>query len=302
MTELEAFLTALYDSFSDAEMQALQHGQARLAQLLGAESVPADASVPVYHATDVEVTLQVGLQTEETEDGLEMYVEESPKEEASTLAFTIELFDLVDRQDLDDLDLDDLRPDAGEASSREVDSEERPESGSKQSGATDEAPPVTVVDGIGPAYAERLQAQGIETLADLVERSPEDVAAAVGGEQADLPVDRTRDWLDQARGLVAMLSEREGEQPVELVDGIGPTFGRRLRENGIEELSDLVAAAPEEIAEIVSTEEVTISPARIDDWLDQAERQLEALDTLEDSDDVADESTSDSTDDTGTAQ
>ncbi|MFC6989816.1 hypothetical protein ACFQJD_15930 [Haloplanus sp. GCM10025708] len=74
-----------------------------------------------------------------------------------------------------------------------------------------------------------------------------------------------------------MLADYEGELPVELVDGIGPTFGSRLRENGIEELSQLVERSPDELAEITSTERVSVSPERTATWLEEANERLRAL-------------------------
>ena len=72
MTELTAFLASVYDSFSEAEMQALQHGRTRLADLLESGAVPENVAVPVYHASEVQVTLDVGLVAEETDDGMEV--------------------------------------------------------------------------------------------------------------------------------------------------------------------------------------------------------------------------------------
>ena len=52
MTELTAFLASLYDSFSEAEMQALQHGHQRLAELLDSGTVPDDTLVDVETAVE----------------------------------------------------------------------------------------------------------------------------------------------------------------------------------------------------------------------------------------------------------
>jgi polyhydroxyalkanoate synthase len=55
-----------------------------------------------------------------------------------------------------------------------------------------------VLDGVGPAYADRLRAAGVEALPDLVAADPEELAAAV-----DVSADRVRRWIDQARELTA---------------------------------------------------------------------------------------------------
>lgn len=58
----------------------------------------------------------------------------------------------------------------------------------------DDSPPVDQVDGIGPTYAERLTAAGIETIADLAASD-----AATVAEAAETSESRAEDWLEQAR-------------------------------------------------------------------------------------------------------
>ncbi|MFB6105651.1 MAG: class III poly(R)-hydroxyalkanoic acid synthase subunit PhaC [Halobacteriaceae archaeon] len=70
--------------------------------------------------------------------------------------------------------------------------------GATSDGDGDASPDLQAVDGIGPAYAERLEAAGIATLADLAAADAEDVAAAV-----DAPRSRVEDWITQARDLLA---------------------------------------------------------------------------------------------------
>lgn len=297
MTELKTFLTSLYDALSEAEMQALQHGQLRLAELLESGTVPEDVAVPVYHATDVEVTLDVGLRAERTEEGVEMFVTDD--DDASALTFTVDLLELLERHDLEDLDYDRIVSGGGTGASpggkegnhgrdeRETGTEDEPDdadetegtdgSGGRSSGGPpSRIPPVDVIDGIGPRYRERLASAGIGTLTDLVDRSPEEVAETVGDEE-DVSPERAADWLDEARGLTAVLADHEEALPVELVDGIGPTFGSRLREHGIVELSALVDLTPEELSALASTESSTVSPDRAAEWLDRAEARLRAL-------------------------
>lgn len=53
------------------------------------------------------------------------------------------------------------------------------------------------VDGIGPAYAAKLNAAGITTLSALVEAGAEQVAAIV-----ELPASRVQGWIDHASSLL----------------------------------------------------------------------------------------------------
>ena len=54
---------------------------------------------------------------------------------------------------------------------------------------------VEEITGIGPTYAQRLQAAGIETVGDLADADPETVAEATNAAES-----RVDDWLAQARG------------------------------------------------------------------------------------------------------
>jgi len=56
------------------------------------------------------------------------------------------------------------------------------------------APPVGTVRGVGPTYADRLRAAGVETVADLAAREPAALA-----EIAEAPVGRVHNWLERAR-------------------------------------------------------------------------------------------------------
>lgn len=54
---------------------------------------------------------------------------------------------------------------------------------------------VEEITGIGPTYAQRLQAAGIETVSDLADADPATVAEATNAAES-----RVDDWLAQARG------------------------------------------------------------------------------------------------------
>jgi len=73
----------------------------------------------------------------------------------------------------------------GETEDTETDEDEDGET----AGGTD----VEEIDGIGPTYAGRLRETGIETVEDLRESSPEEIA-----EVAEVSEKRVRDWLEKA--------------------------------------------------------------------------------------------------------
>jgi len=272
MTELTAFLASLYDSFSEAEMQALQHGHQRLAELLESGTVPDDVAVPVYHASEVEVTLDVGLVAEETKYGTEVFVTDADEADASQLSFTVDLFELLEREDLDDLD--GILPDDGEKPSK---ARER----AVEDASTVANESIDAVEDIDPEHRAALEAVGVERLTDLVDRSPTELSAAVEREGVEVSPETTAAWLDEARGLMALLSEGDEALPVELVDGIGPVFGTRLGDAGITALSTLVERSPEEIAEAATSESVSVSSERAGRWIDEASTKLRALEDVD---------------------
>lgn len=57
----------------------------------------------------------------------------------------------------------------------------------------DDGPDLQVVDGIGEVYAGRLRAAGVDSLADLVEGDPDELASATGA-----PPSRVRGWVERA--------------------------------------------------------------------------------------------------------
>ena len=88
-------------------------------------------------------------------------------------------------------------PDDGSGASAGDDAGESSDGG-RQASRGDDSEPVDaadlrVVDGIGEVYAERLRAAGVDSLADLVEGDPEELAAATGA-----PESRVRGWVEQA--------------------------------------------------------------------------------------------------------
>ncbi|MFB6162577.1 MAG: helix-hairpin-helix domain-containing protein, partial [Halococcoides sp.] len=266
MTRLDKFLTALYDEVADAELRALQHGHRRLAQLTDGDA--GDVTVPVYRASNVEVTLDVALEPEESESGTDLYVRPSGADTETALQLTIDLFDVLDEGDLGKGPVLD-----------------RSEIDTKHSAHRTWSPQIDVISGLDKAEREALARDGISRVSDLVETPPERLA-----EVADTAPDRAVDWVDEARRLAAVVADREEDLPVELIDGIGPTFGRQLRDGDVADLPALADLDPETIAERASTPDVTVSTDRATRWKERAKSMLDALERLEasgaDSDDA----------------
>lgn len=98
--------------------------------------------------------------------------------------------DGVDETAEDTADGTDDEADA-DASDDVADADEADEADEAPEGSTD---PVTELNGIGPAYADRLAGQGIDTVGELAVADPEAIAA-----ETDLGAKRVSDWIDQAR-------------------------------------------------------------------------------------------------------
>ena len=60
--------------------------------------------------------------------------------------------------------------------------------------AAGDTAPVTDLDGIGSAYAERLEGAGIETVGDLADADADDLS-----DRIDVSAKRIGRWIDQAR-------------------------------------------------------------------------------------------------------
>lgn len=132
-----------------------------------------------------------------------------------------------------------------------------------------EALPVRLVRGIGPTFAGRLANAGITDLTALAARSSAVIASIVSTEVIDVSPGRTAGWLERAH---AIIDAREDDDPldVQLVRGIGATYGGRLQDAGITDLRELVEYTPEEVAAIVSKSVHTVSTRRVAGWLEQA--------------------------------
>jgi predicted flap endonuclease-1-like 5' DNA nuclease len=143
---------------------------------------------------------------------------------------------------------------------------------------------LTLIQGIGPRYAEKLGAAGILTYAALANATEDDLNAAVQPQpwqKVDYPL-----WRDQAR-LYATLAPLplEGDD-LQLLEGIGPKYSRLLRESGINTYAELAETEPERLALIIGAPpwraidyNAWIAQARLaaagdQDGLDELQRKL----------------------------
>lgn len=93
-----------------------------------------------------------------------------------------------------------------------------------------------------------------------------------------LKVASPKNAINLVAGLVSLFFDRViGPLPVEetiaeaddltKINGIGPSFARRLREAGIHTYADLAALSPEQVVEITDVKEWQADPAQ---WIAQA--------------------------------
>lgn len=86
--------------------------------------------------------------------------------------------------------------DAGASTEDEapVDADAPTEDDDPEASTTESGEPVDVIKGIGPTYAERLGAAGVESVGELA-----DADAATLGEEIDVSETRVQKWIDQAK-------------------------------------------------------------------------------------------------------
>ena len=109
MTTLDSYLAAVYDAAAEAETLALINGQRRLRRMVESGRLPEDASVPVYHAADLSVTLDVGLEARETEGETELVVTESNDDTA--IDIDLEVYDMLEAGSLPESEFEPGGPD-----------------------------------------------------------------------------------------------------------------------------------------------------------------------------------------------
>jgi predicted flap endonuclease-1-like 5' DNA nuclease len=120
------------------------------------------------------------------------------------------------------------------------------------------------IDGIGPVYAQRLNEAGVFSFWHLSQLTPEQVGVIIGpaGWQKIEP----ESWIAQAQVMA-------DPDPLEVIDGIGPVYARRLNEAGIYTFAQLAELTSERIQKFVEAQGWQYVNA--ESWIAQA-RELAA--------------------------
>ncbi|WP_152420869.1 hypothetical protein [Halorubrum coriense] len=94
-------------------MQALLNGRQRLRRMVESGEFSDDLSLPVYHAANLSVTLDVGLEARETKRGIQVFVTEPSAGDQTELGLDLEVYDFLQAGDLTDATDDRRRPGGG---------------------------------------------------------------------------------------------------------------------------------------------------------------------------------------------
>jgi predicted flap endonuclease-1-like 5' DNA nuclease len=124
---------------------------------------------------------------------------------------------------------------------------------------------LTRIHGIGPKYAQLLAAGGIGTFARLAAATPDELREAIHPEPRQQI--NYESWIAQAVAFHQTRALQVGDD-LTLLEGIGPVYASRLRDNGITTFAELADTDEATLAGIID------APAwrRIDygDWITQA--------------------------------
>jgi predicted flap endonuclease-1-like 5' DNA nuclease len=164
-----------------------------------------------------------------------------------------------------------------------------PESWIDQARAMADPDQLEDIVGIGRVFAQRLNEAGIYTFAQLAGLTPERVEEIVEVEEPQ-KIDADG-WIAQARGFAFKKAQHtralgsrarqmpRDEDPLEVIEGIGPVYAKRLNEAGIFSFWQLAGQTPERLREMIDPEDwQKIDP---ESWIAQA-KVMASPDTLED--------------------
>jgi predicted flap endonuclease-1-like 5' DNA nuclease len=108
---------------------------------------------------------------------------------------------------------------------------------------------LTLVQGIGPRFSEKLRAAGIMTYLALADADDDGLNRAIEPE----PWQKVNydSWREQARLFVAVPPVRSTDDDLQRLEGIGPTYEQRLQRAGIVRFADLAVSEPDRLAIII---------------------------------------------------
>jgi predicted flap endonuclease-1-like 5' DNA nuclease len=153
-------------------------------------SSPQDVDVTVEREPSTESEDAVkGTETSGEPSAVEPESTESLEEDAEeTSTDDVEEADSenVDSEDAEDIDSEDEIPENGTEAVETV----------EDVTSSDDDAPVIEINGIGPAYAERLENEGISTVSELAGADAEEL-----GEATDLSPNRISGWIEQANSF-----------------------------------------------------------------------------------------------------
>ena len=160
----------------------------------------------------------------------------------------------VDEREVDERGVDERDIDEREADERDVDAREGDDSAADSFERAVEEPAPDVEAEI----IRRLREAGVDDLEELVGRDPSALS-----ELLDLPERYVTPFYE--RLVERSETEPATLTPLETIDGIGPTYARRLRDAGIEGVEPLARLDPKRVADAASA-----PSSRAEGWVEQA--------------------------------
>jgi predicted flap endonuclease-1-like 5' DNA nuclease len=111
---------------------------------------------------------------------------------------------------------------------------------------------LTKIRGIGPKFASLLTAAGVHTYDDLAALTPAQLEAIVQPAEWQRQQINFDSWIAQAAAMSRTAGPVQTGDDLTLLEGIGPTYAARLRENGIASFAQLAATDEETLARVIA--------------------------------------------------